>query len=110
MRRSGLGSEPPFCIRFVKAGSRIGYRWETSLDQIPCEVNWLDPEPDRESSDYEAYIKEKDKIEDECQIYTGFYEPPTEEEYLRRVEEARDIMAAGGVYIPSNSYQYDNPY
>ena len=67
---------PPFCIRFVEAGSRFGYRWET-LDRTGfCEVNWLDPKPDRESSDYEV-------IEEQVTIYRGFYEPPTEEEYLR---------------------------
>ncbi len=42
---------PPFYIYFVQAGSRIGYRWG-SKNGKSCEVNWLDPEPDRESSDY----------------------------------------------------------
>jgi hypothetical protein len=38
---------PPFFIHFVKVGSRIGYRWETD-HRKPCEVNWLDPEPEEE--------------------------------------------------------------
>ena len=51
--------KPPFSIRFVQAGSRIGYRWACPYYRHgclgfikPCEVNWLDPEPDRESIGY----------------------------------------------------------
>jgi hypothetical protein len=62
--------DPPFCICFVRAGSRLGYRWETIDDNDPCEVNWLDPEPDRESGEY-------------VDLYRGFHQPPTEEEYHR---------------------------
>jgi hypothetical protein len=70
---------PPLYVCFVEAGSRVGYRWE-SEDCKPCEVNWLDPEPDRESSDYGEYIEELQEIE--CQkFYGGFHQPPTEEEY-----------------------------
>ena len=71
------GESPPFCIRFVQAGTRIGYRWETNLER-PCEVNWLDPEPDRESSEYEKYTEEL-----QVTMNRGFHEPPTEEEYRR---------------------------
>ena len=57
---------PPFYIRFVEAGSRVGYQWETFYSNTcevnwlyqwetssinACEVNWLDPEPDKGSSD-----------------------------------------------------------
>ena len=38
-----------FYIRLVRAGTRVGYRWTTSAEDS-CEVNWLDPEPDREST------------------------------------------------------------
>jgi hypothetical protein len=79
-----LGYTLPFSIRFVKAGSRIGYRWETAND-IPCEMNWLDPAPDRESSDYGKYIEEQ--INSEVHMFRGFHQPPTEEEYHRRWEE-----------------------
>jgi hypothetical protein len=74
---------PPFRIRLVKAGSRIGYRWETCYNS--CEVNWLDPEPDRESSDYDEYIEELQKIERQRQrsLFRGFHQPPTEEEFNR---------------------------
>jgi len=80
----------PLLIQFVTAGSRIGYRWTTDLHgQHPCEANWLDPEPDRESSEYEIYIEELQEIESEVDVYSGFHQPPTEEEYRRLIEEDR---------------------
>ena len=68
---------------FVRAGSRIGYRWEADKFQwhAPCEVNWLDPEPDTGSSDYGKYIEELEQINSEVDFYEGFYHPPTREEY-----------------------------
>ncbi len=75
---------PPFYIHFVKAGSRVGYRWQTRYyGGYPCEVNWLDPEPDSESSDYEEYIAKLQEINREVDFYKGFHQPPTEEEYNR---------------------------
>ena len=75
---------PPFYIVLVEAGSRLGYRWETNSDnKNPCEVNWLDPEPDRESSEYEEYIAESQKLDRNVDMYRGFHQPPTEEEYDR---------------------------
>ena len=50
-------------------------------------MNWLDPEPDRESSDYWQYIEELQKIENEVRFYRGFHQPPTEQEYHRLLEE-----------------------
>ncbi len=80
---------PPFFISFVKAGSRLGYRWKTNHGR-PCEVNWLDPEPDRESSDYDEYIEELQEIERNVNnMYRGFHQPPPEEEYHRLLEEYR---------------------
>ncbi len=75
---------PPIFISFVEAGSRVGYQWETYND-IPCEVNWLDPEPDKERSDYGKYIEELQEIERDVNrsMYRGFHQPPTEEEYIR---------------------------
>ena len=85
------GTLPPFKIYFVQAGSRIGYRWEEDklLSNSPCEVNWLGPEPDRGSSDYEKYTEELQRIERQVRtsMYQGFHRPPTEEEYHRLVEE-----------------------
>jgi hypothetical protein len=75
---------PPFLIQFVTAGSRVGYRWRTRSN--PCEVNWLDPEPDNDSSDYEIYSEELQKIENEVRFYRGFRQPPTLEEYRRLTE------------------------
>ncbi len=77
-------AEAPFCIRFVEAGSCIGYRWLSMGISIsnPCEVNWLDPEPETGSEYYEAQ-----RIEDKVKMYKGFYQPPTEEEYQRLVDE-----------------------
>jgi hypothetical protein len=83
------GDKAPFCIRFVEAGSRIGYRWQCyreDSDTNPCEVNWLDPEPDRESSEYEEYIKRLRQIESRVTTYRGYHQPPTEEEYHRLVD------------------------
>jgi hypothetical protein len=79
---------PPFYIYFVKAGCRVGYRWQTQGGK-PCEVNWLDPEPDRESSDYEKYMEDLQEIERDVamSIYKGFRQPPTEEEYHRLFED-----------------------
>jgi hypothetical protein len=84
---------PPFNVRFVKAGSRIGYRWETDRyygiagTSRVCEVNWLDPEPNRESNNYGQYIEEMQEIDSEVKMYKGFHQPPTIEEYDRLLEE-----------------------
>ncbi len=79
----------PFHICFVEAGSRVGYRWENVDSTNPCEVNWLDPEPDRDSSEYEIYVEELRKMR-QVNFYRGFHQPPTEEEY-RRLCEGRGI-------------------
>jgi hypothetical protein len=81
----GDDDTPPFYIRIVEAGSRLGYRWQTQGNNF-CEVNWLDPEPDRESSDYGQYIVQVEEIQDEIGMYRGFHQPPTEEEYIRLIE------------------------
>ncbi len=80
--RERVFDDPPFYAWFVKAGSRLGYQWKTD-NCVPCEVNWLDPEPDRESSDYDEYIEELERINSEVHMFRGFHQPPTEEEYLR---------------------------
>jgi hypothetical protein len=83
--------DTPFFIKFVEAGPRIGYRWQTRYHGgYPCEVNWLDPEPDRESSDYEEYIEDLQEIERDVDFYKGFHQPPTEEEYEALWEEYRN--------------------
>lgn len=44
-------------------------RWKSGSNS--CEVNWLDPEPDRESSGYKAYIRELHSIQDEIFCFQG---------------------------------------
>jgi hypothetical protein len=73
---------PPLWILFVEAGSRIGYRWGTEFHEYCCEVNWLDPEPDSESSAYGDYVKAMRELESQ-KFYGGFHEPPTEEVFHR---------------------------
>jgi hypothetical protein len=80
---------PPFEAVFVKAGSRIGYRWETSSLGYSCEVNWLDPEPEIGSIGYEKYKEELKQLEScvpgglQLSPYRGLHQPPMEEEYNR---------------------------
>ena len=86
------GDSPPFSISLVQAGPRVGYRWKTSYhgDGKSCEINWLDPEPDRASSEYERYIEELEAIEAQVTLYRGFHRPPTQEEYTALFEERRE--------------------
>ena len=72
---------PPFCVSFVEAGPRVGYRWEDSRAEQHCEVTWLDAAPDKESCDYVKYAAESQKIENEVDFYKGYLQPPTQEEY-----------------------------
>jgi hypothetical protein len=81
----------PVFIRFVRAGTRIGYRWENELEH-PCEVNWLDPEPDRESTEYGKYMEELQDIEGQVDYFKGFHQPPPQEEFERIVERIHDDM------------------
>ena len=83
---------PPLPLKFVKAGPRFGWSWVDEADPMGllcdrdscCEINWLDPEP---SSDYEIYVEELQRIRQCIDIFNGFYEPPTVEEYRRLCEE-----------------------
>jgi len=53
-------------------------------------VNWLDPEPDRESSEYEKYTEELLEAEGDLEMYRGLNQPPTEEEYNRLLQRIAD--------------------
>ena len=90
-------ASPPFCISLVVAGCRVGYRWRNDavwrqrcqhcdLYSDCCEVIWIDPEPDKDSSDYAKYVEELQEIENEVDFYKGFHQPPTEEEYIALCE------------------------
>ena len=79
---------PPFCVNFVEAGTRVGYRWADSRGEQPCEVNWLDPEPDKDSSEYGKYIADLQQIEyEDGDFYKGYHQPPTVDEYYDIVHE-----------------------
>jgi len=82
---------PPFSIDFVRVGSRIGWRWRAeniyNRGSNSCEINWLDPEPDRESNCYDVYIRELQSIQEDIFCFEGYHQPPTEEEYKRLCEE-----------------------
>jgi hypothetical protein len=69
-------------VHVVKAGTRLGYQWQTNKHW--CEVNWLDPEPDS-GNEYGKDI-DIDDLQDvdeihEVDMFTGLHQPPTEEEY-----------------------------
>eukprot|EP00984_Skeletonema_dohrnii_P036431 scaffold37414_cov255-Skeletonema_dohrnii-CCMP3373.AAC.1 len=74
---------PPFRLQLIQAGKRRGWSWCTFYGDHLCEINWLDPEPSRESSDYETYVEDLQRIEQHISFYRGFHEPPTEMEYRR---------------------------
>jgi len=82
---------PPLFVDFVRAGSRVGWRWKAEekykQNSNTCEINWLDPEPDRESNDYDVYIRELQSIQEDIFCFEGYHQPPTEEEYKRLCEE-----------------------
>jgi hypothetical protein len=78
---------PPFSVSLVVAGTRIGYRWKDEFGKQRSEVNWLDPEPDEDSTDYGKYIAELQEIENQVDFYKGYHQPPTKKEYIRLVQE-----------------------
>ena len=90
---SGESGHPssPFSIDFVQAGSRVGWRWKSSYrynrGTNSCEINWLDPEPDRESSDYEDYTRELQSLQEDIFCFEGYHQPPSQDEYKRLCEE-----------------------
>eukprot|EP00984_Skeletonema_dohrnii_P034654 scaffold33624_cov191-Skeletonema_dohrnii-CCMP3373.AAC.3 len=81
--------KPPFELRFVQAGSRRGWSWCSYGPENchSCEINWIDPEPGSESSDYAAYTEELQRIQRDVNVYRGYFVIPTEDEYLRLREE-----------------------
>jgi hypothetical protein len=81
---------PPFYLRLVRAGSRRGWSWCTYGDEderYSCEINWLNPEPSSDSSGYQTYIEELQRVQRNVNFYRGYYEIPTEDEYHRLCEE-----------------------
>eukprot|EP00984_Skeletonema_dohrnii_P024924 scaffold14060_cov71-Skeletonema_dohrnii-CCMP3373.AAC.1 len=81
---------PPFDLQLIRAGSRRGWSWcsfGSENERHSCEINWLDPEPSSDSSDYVAYIEDLQRVERNIDFYRGYYNPPTEDEYNRLCEE-----------------------
>jgi hypothetical protein len=67
---------PPFALQFIQAGSHLGWSWCTADRSHYCMINWLDPEPDSEGLQrIERYI--------DIDFYSGYHQPPTQEEYRR---------------------------
>eukprot|EP00984_Skeletonema_dohrnii_P032399 scaffold26504_cov228-Skeletonema_dohrnii-CCMP3373.AAC.6 len=75
--------EPPFELQLIEAGARTGWSWSAPSRRQSCEINWLDPEPSSESSDYEAYMEEMHRIEQRINFYRGYNKPPNAVEYRR---------------------------
>lgn len=77
----------PFYAEIVRVGprSRLGWMWKGG-PYNNCEVNWIDPEPESDSSGYEEYIEAYNTIHQYDLLvdnrYRGFLDPPTEEEYV----------------------------
>ena len=101
---------PPFvCELITLEGTRMGWRWRCNfpshdrifytedgdihnyLDDVnvfeTCEINWLEPEPDRESSDYEEYCHQLRSLPEEISFFSGYHNPPTEDEYYQLLNE-----------------------
>eukprot|EP00984_Skeletonema_dohrnii_P025039 scaffold14179_cov155-Skeletonema_dohrnii-CCMP3373.AAC.5 len=76
---------PPFTIQFIRRSSRFGWCWKNICNNC-CEVNWLDPEPDR-TSDYERYTQELVSFGVNINLFKGYHQPPTQEEYRNLCEE-----------------------
>jgi hypothetical protein len=75
---------PPFMMRLVTWGKRMGWRWSNGTEGGDCEVTWFDPEPQPGSDGYEAYMKDKEcgEPKQENSIFKRFSEPPSEDEYV----------------------------
>ncbi len=82
------GLQPPFKLECVTEGSRFGWRWKNyDLDDIEsdededlyqsCEMNWLDAGPNKQ------YLQKHLQTE----IFTGYNQPPTEDEFCQLLEQ-----------------------
>lgn len=89
---------PPFYLRLVHAGSRLGWSWYgfevevegALLSRFSCEVNWLDPESKQHEKCGNRFdgtcIPTLNEVQDEISFYRGYHEPPNELEYRRLCE------------------------
>uniref|UniRef100_A0A7S1CVQ5 F-box domain-containing protein n=1 Tax=Skeletonema marinoi TaxID=267567 RepID=A0A7S1CVQ5_9STRA len=85
----------PFSCCIVRAGSRLGWRWERKMEYTPdyhFEVNWLDPLPAKGSSEYQSYTEALQDMQsrmDRFPFFKGFHQPPTEEVFNRLERQYR---------------------
>lgn len=78
---------PPFDVEFVKAGSRLGWRWTNAFSGGSCETQWLDPEPKSTDQGYDTYIKDLENLDKDVSFYRGFSRPPTQQEHQQKSAE-----------------------
>ena len=85
----------PFSCCIVRAGSRLGWRWERKFEYTPdyhFEVNWLDPLPAKGSSEYQSYTEALQDMQsrmDRFPFFKGFHQPPTEAVFKRLERQYR---------------------
>ena len=85
----------PFSCCLVRAGSRLGWRWERKFEFTPdyhFEVNWLDALPAKGSSEYQSYIQALQDMQsrmDRFPFFKGYHQPPTEAVYNRLSRQYR---------------------
>ncbi|CAJ1935190.1 unnamed protein product [Cylindrotheca closterium] len=80
--------DPPFEIEFVRAETRLGWRWTNCMAHGSCETNWFDPEPDPTDPRYDAYLIHFERLAKDVSFYEGFHSPPTQMQY----EELNDTI------------------
>ena len=73
-------------VEFVKAGSRLGWRWTNCKRGGACETQWLDPEPNSTDEGYEKYLQEL-KHTKNVVIFRGFKRPPNRQEHVQRIAD-----------------------
>ncbi len=97
-----LGRSPMQKI-IKRKGTRFGWRWRSKfplynvwcrgenepannylrddVENEACEINWLEPEPEIQGSDLENYNRQLRFLRNETNYFSGFYNPPTEDEF-----------------------------
>ena len=112
---------PPFvCELLTLGGTRMGWRWRCNFpsrdrmyfcengeiyDELygdgrvfeTCEINWLEPEPDRESDDYVKYEIQLTSLQLELSFFRGYHNPPTRDEFNRLRNEYLEYLQSEGI-------------
>mmetsp|Transcript_7432 Transcript_7432/g.17819 ORF Transcript_7432/g.17819 Transcript_7432/m.17819 type:complete len:422 (+) Transcript_7432:67-1332(+) len=95
---------PPFNIEFVKAATRLGWRWTNCETTGACETNWLDPEPDQTHPKYGEYLNELKQIEKDVYFYEGLHSPPTRMQH----QEMNDTIPPPLIPVIRRNYDDDD--